>query len=254
MGEPDLIPPEKLSEGFEISKQHIKSLLKNSELLYDKKRYLAAIPLAVLAYEETAKLRVIVKHILSNKGITKKEWIELSRSKKKKSSHKRKLSKLYEDAREEITKDGMSKYYRSSAFLIDTGALPPHKTYSQAIQENPLVVKTLEQFDRVKQDCFYLDWKNDDWFTFNKVSKNQQKALCYIIIFLAKIMTNTVIIEKKFQKIPVDKNHPTHIKYKKDPHFKENIKLEWQVKKPDFQIKRKLAMDLMDELYETKHN
>ncbi len=53
----------------------------------------------------------------------------------------------------------------------------------------------------------------------------------------------------KYPKIPLDKNNPIRIEYENDPLMKENQKLEWRIKTPQFQSKRNLFMNVLDDKY-----
>lgn len=245
-----LIPKDKLLEGFELEKNQIRTLLKSSRILYAKKKYSVALSLSILAYEEIAKLGVLENHIKKNTdGISKKEWNDLVRGPKNKSVHENKLGKIYRDGVNHIKKIGMDSYYASSQFLVSTGALPPSLPYSQVIQENDASLNRLEKLNAVKQDCFYLNWKNNDWFIFNQLNENEQESVCYIVTFITQLMFNTFLTSMKFPAVPVDPQNPIHQAYVTDPVVKETNVMEHKVRTPEFVRKNLIFIDILEKEY-----
>lgn len=250
-----LISKVKLEEGFELSKNHIKSLLKSSNLLYAKKKYAVALPLVILAYEEITKLTVLIKHIKKNsEGITRKEWNDLIKGSKGKNVHRKKLVKLYEDARKELKESGMDSFYVSSKFLANAGALPPRILYSEAIEKNEDLNEIMEKFDSIKQDCFYLNWKNNNWFLFNQLKKDEQQTVCYIMTSIDRIMFNSILTGLKFPSVPLDKKNPIYQEYMNDPLVKEMNSLEHNIRTPEFQRRRMVFRYVMDEIYKENNS
>ncbi len=245
-----LIPKDKLQEGFELEKNQIKTLLKSSRILYSKKKYSVALSLSILAYEEIAKLQVLENHIKKHTdGISKKEWNALVRSSKNKGVHETKLGKIYRDGVNHIKEIGMDSYYASSRFLANTGALPPNVPYSQVIQENDSSLDNLEKLNAVKQDCFYLNWKNNDWFIFNQLNENEQESMCYIVTFISQLMFNTFLTSMKFPAVPINPRDPIHQEYVNDPIVKETNVLEHKVHTPEFVKKNLIFLDILDTVY-----
>ena len=107
-----LIPPEKLKDGFEKQSEQIELLLESSEILLKNEKYSHSLSFSILAHEEVAKLRTIRQHLLQNKGITRKEWIDLTKG----GSHKEKLIKHSKDKKKHLEETGHNRFEASEVF------------------------------------------------------------------------------------------------------------------------------------------
>jgi len=96
------IPLSKLEEGFEKGTTHIQNMIDASKTLFDSKHYAMSISISILILEELTKFRVILTHLRKKKQITKEEWDVLSKG----GSHDTKLTKLFEDAQDEVIQMG----------------------------------------------------------------------------------------------------------------------------------------------------
>jgi len=96
------VPLSKLEEGFEKGTAHIQNMIDSSKTLFDSKHYAMSISISILILEELTKFRVILIHLRKKKPISKEEWDALSKG----GSHDTKLTKLFEDAQDEVIQMG----------------------------------------------------------------------------------------------------------------------------------------------------
>jgi AbiV family abortive infection protein len=182
-----LVPKDKLSDGFEKSKNHVEFLLESSKILYDKKKYSLSIPILVLALEECYKMRFILDHITKDVGITKSEWDDITKGR---DVHKSKLKKVYSEPKKEIEEHGEENYKIISSFMAKMGDKTIWKSYPESIEISQYVEERLAKLDVIKQDCFYLGWKKADWYNFIQISLKQREALAYHLLYVVKVMFN----------------------------------------------------------------
>ena len=171
------IPVSELDGGIELCKKQSKMLLDSSKLLLKKSNYVASISLSILTNEELTKIRIF--RILKRKKqeIDNKIWKILN-------DHKVKLGfpyylayhRLRNLSYENIMK--IDKMYKDEG--IDTGV-----RYSDLIK--PISIKRLqflESLDLLKQDCQFLNWINDDWFSVLKnYDSKTQKAIANTLYY-----------------------------------------------------------------------
>lgn len=156
-----LIPKEKLQEGFEQCYNHVALLLSDSKKLYDERRFVSSISLAILAYEEIGKLELIRIHLYEKSDITEEQWKELSAF----GSHFFKLLTFYQRALDAIKRLGKEGYDRIVEDEKKRGSQVKFKTFEEIINNEATFKTSIKKFNSVKKSCFYLDWKNNDWFS-----------------------------------------------------------------------------------------
>jgi len=225
-----LISVKYLEDGFNKQNEHIKSLLESSEILFDKKKYSLSLALSVLAHEEVTKLRTIRKHLRDNQGITKKEWIDLTRG----GSHKEKLIQPSKDKEKSLHEMGKERFEAARQLKKMIGDPFSSTNYSQMKRdkEDYLIMGKL---DTLKQDSFYLNWKNSAWFSINlKLSKKQLQSMAFVNLEITKWFLNQTIWLSKHPEIELNENSESFKKYRDDPLRKKDQEFKKKFLTPKF--------------------
>ncbi len=192
-----LIPLETLADGFEKCKRHIEELLKSSESLYNEKHYANSLAIAILAIEENAKLKVILNCILEKRGISKKEWYEITG----RGSHEKKLIKNVEDRQKELRDLTYETYLDEVERSLELGFdISSSKSFEQLKYQALFDVnEQVKKFNLLKQDCFYLNWNGNDWFSFiTNAPKNIQEAFAFVNLHVAKSEWINIVLKQKY--------------------------------------------------------
>lgn len=209
-----LIPTTKLVEGFESCREQIIILLSDSKELYRSRKFISSIALSILAHEEVGKLNIIRTHILSQKGITKKEWEETS----KPGSHTYKATTFYGIALNDLKKMGEKKYNQIIEEEKRKGSYQKFHSYSDIIKHESIMRKHFKILNEIKKACLYVDWKDSNWFTISKIySEHELKLLANYLLDLVGYELVSEILTYKY---PSDFYHqiPAEISImRKDP-------------------------------------
>ena len=213
-----LIPIRSLKEGFQKEVKHINSLLEGSEILYKSRKYSESLPLSILAHEEITKLKTIRDHYLQNKGITTKEWFDL----KKGGSHREKLTRPSSERKKRLHEMGEGRFEVARKLKQMIGDPLAFTSYSQ-MKESAKGGTIMGKLDKVKQDCFYLDWENSRWFSASiKLSKRQLQAMAHVSLEITKWFLNQTILYSRHPEIELDENSDSYKKYLSDPFLKKD--------------------------------
>ena len=192
-----LIPFNKLESGFNYCQRHIDELLKSSNSLYDKNHYSSSLAITILAVEENSKLNLILKCIIEKRGITKKEWIEITG----RGSHNNKLIKNMEERRRELLSLTYDDYLREVDRSRELGFDVSSSKSFEVLKAQSLmnVTEQIKKFNLVKQDCFYLNWNGKDWYSFiTHAPKNIQKAFAYVNLQIATNEWANIVLKHKY--------------------------------------------------------
>lgn len=158
---------EKLHEGIEKGMVQSKLLLDSSKILLDKKKFVTSISLSILSKEESAKVLTFRDFLKKNKPIDSTAWKELT-------NHKIKSALPFLRAWKNLRK--MSEKDRrkvQEAFQNDGIDQINWSDLDQSF--NIKYVQLLESLDFLKQDCQFINWINDDWFSIlNNYGKKLQ--------------------------------------------------------------------------------
>ena len=213
-----LIPAKNLEEGFQKGIKHIESLLEASQILFDSKKYPSSLSLSILALEEVTKLRMIRNSFLEKKGITNQEWFNL----KKGGSHKDKLTRPSEERKKHLHEMGEERFEGARTLKKMIGDPLAVLSYSQ-MKKGSEGYSIMGKLDKVKQDCFYLDWKNSKWSSASiKLSKNQMEAMAHISLEITKWFLNQTILYSRHPEIELNENSESFQKYLNDPLLKKD--------------------------------
>ena len=180
--DPVFVPVEKLSSGIDKTRKQIDLLFESSEVLYNAKKYPLSIAVGILAEEEIAKLDVLREHVKSQKPITVTEWRQLR-------DHKSKLTSPYIEAKKSMAEVPEGQY---ETVKIARGILgfkdfdTPFDDLKTPIEQS--AITNLEKLDRIKQDCFYSDFRNSDWFSFlTNLLPNHVEAIAFTRLIRLKM-------------------------------------------------------------------
>ncbi len=226
------IPLTQLKKGFLVGVNHIQEMLDSSKTLLDTGHYTMSISISILTLEEITKFNKISTHIRKRKPISKEEWKELS----KPGSHNAKITKVFEYAHDQVIEMGEEHHERVQELSkkLDESDRLDFETISKKID-----IQQLENLNIIKKECIYLDWKENDWNTFeiSFIAKGQAafaEVLFYqnLGIFLAIMLENTnpvVSLDEQSQKFKAYQNNPFMVqlekikKIERTNEFKEKI-------------------------------
>ena len=189
---------DKLREGMSPCINMAENLLKDSEILFKKKRYSSSVSLAILAFEEISKASVMELCMQNGKGMPQKTWKELSGG----GSHKHKLSALTLQQKvflkNKPTPESVSYIDEMSGVL----GFPKPLEHEMVQIHTHIYDKILPRLNIVKQECFYLnfDKEKNQWINFDsRFNDNSKKAIAMFIIATAK---KAIALQKFFSYMP----------------------------------------------------
>jgi len=219
----DKIPISKLKEGLEKCKKQIQMLLDTCDALIKTEKYPSSIAFIILALEEFQKLRAISQHIKNNTPISKNEWDNLTK-------HLYKLTTPYKEAVKTTKKLSSEKLKDLLNFRKKLGFEAGFDKHYFDERQNQLMIKLLKKYNLIKQDCFYLNFKNNDWFSiFESNTKKEQKAIAYALRFQVKIIFYHTVFALHFTSI----NKTNEAKALKDNYAKKIKKLNKERLRPE---------------------
>ena len=175
-----MIKNDKIKEGVILAKEHSEYFLKQSQKLHKEKEFQAAIPFAILSFEEASKVDHLLNYIKEKKDIEFDDWKELR-------YHKFKLTKNEKDSKEDLEDQSDLDFYAQSLILKSTG-LKGIPSRDVAIEIKEKQIETNAKFSKIKEMCFYANWNSgkNEWDDFNKIPLNEQEALSLFLIYSSK--------------------------------------------------------------------
>ena len=132
---------------------NIRSLLESAVILHPTHPQ-NAIPLTILAFEETYKLSKISNCIKNRKNMTKREWSKLTNY----GSHGKKLTGFFVEALESFKKMEPSVYEQTAKQLNKVSALNYRESYENVISDEDYILNNLKKIQTIKLDSFYRGW------------------------------------------------------------------------------------------------
>jgi AbiV family abortive infection protein len=173
----EMIPHEKLEEGIEKCRVQAKYLFDSAEILLKKKRYATAISLLILAREELTKVKIFSMYNKAQKPIDNEIWKSLT-------THATKLGTPYVLAYERLRKLSINSVMDLRKMIMKEGVVPVYDVSDQAKPIDLERVAILESFDFLKQDCQFVNWVNDDWFSIlENYNKKLQEDISTILYY-----------------------------------------------------------------------
>lgn len=192
-----LIPPEKIRDGINLALLYSISLLNSSGELFNKRKYQQSIPLAILAYEESAKANWLLIHLEEKRGVTREDWKSLR-------DHKFKLTQLEKDILKRLDNmsDAEMKIYLQ--FQQESAKEIAETSKEDAIKKRNDLLDILDKFEKIKEICLYSNWDQNEkkWKSFHKFSEQEQYAMSYSILNLAENLLGRVIFMKDLYENP----------------------------------------------------
>lgn len=245
----ELIPLKELDSGFNRAKFLVESYFETSKLAFEKSHYHISIGLSILAYEEISKMQAFFMAKSKGKGISKEDWILITKGDKKqrKSAHVVKPTKSYIDRKNFIKERGFNEHLVTEQILNKMDSSWMYQTFEEKTRIDPLALKRTQTFGDIKNACFYLDWKDDSWQIFTKVSKPKRKALADLLLWIVEFHYCTTTLDFENPTITNDENSPSFKKYINDPRFKRQQELTQRLKNKEFLKVRTLGTHVIDE-------
>jgi len=237
-----LIPAKKLKDGLDKDVRHIASLLEASEILYESKKFSESLPLSILALEEVTKLKTIRDHYIKKMGITNKEWFDL----KKGGSHKKKLTQPSEERKKRLHEMGEERFEVARQLKQMIGDPLGNLSYEQMKNASKGYLN-MGKLDKIKQDCFYLDWQDSKWVSARiKLSPKQLEALSWVSLEITKWFLNQIMLYSKHPEIELDENSESYKKYASDPLLKKDQEFKKLFGKSKFLTKITIATKTLE--------
>ena len=245
------IPNSKLAEGIEFCKKQAKLLIDSSKILCKKRKYVTSIGLSILAKEELTKIRIFNRMKIRNLPVDHDQWRILN-------DHRVKLGLPFYVSYLHLKKKSVVDIANIRNMYLKEGIDPVLNAVDFIKPFNVKGLKFLESLDLVKQDCHFLNWVNDDWYSVLKnYDEKTQKAIAetlytqtyedYLGILLSmkykkgdKLVIPNTITGKKFKKI---------IKYIDSKDFMKMRDLAYQVILRDY---RERYQEVLEDLGKKK--
>ncbi|MFZ0843767.1 MAG: AbiV family abortive infection protein [Nitrosotalea sp.] len=184
-----------LEKAFDVGKDNVDRLLKDSKHLYEQTKYPNSIALSILSYEEIAKLHFIVQHQIEKKDIMKTEWKNISSA----GSHEKKLTAIYIDAHKKTQKMSKEQYESIIKSEKKLGSNIPYRTFEENNKISGMITKRLAKLNLIKQYCWYLEITNKEFVTISEIyNKNNLRVLSYWLLNVAHLEFLTILLGKKF--------------------------------------------------------
>jgi AbiV family abortive infection protein len=201
-----MIKNEKIKDGAILAKEHSEYFLKQSEKLHNDKEFQAAIPLAILSFEEASKVDHLIDFINGKKDIEKDDWKELR-------DHKFKLTKNEKDVKEGLENQSDLDFGAQSLIMQSIG-LNAISSRDVAIEVKKKEIEVNARFSKIKEMCFYANWNSNknNWDNFKNIPLKEQEALSYFLIWSSKrkLLLAKLKIEYHLDN-PFTKPFPTHL-------------------------------------------
>lgn len=175
-----MIENNKIKDGITIAKNHSEYFLKQSEKLHNEQEFQAAIPFAILSFEESSKVDHLLDYIKEKRDISENEWKELR-------DHKFKLTQNEKEIKTNLENESDLAFKVQSLLMQNIGlrAIP---TKDSAIELKEKEIETQAKFSKIKEICFYANWNihKNNWDNFDKIPKSEKEALSFFMIWTSK--------------------------------------------------------------------
>lgn len=182
----DFINPNEAGEGYDKIIKVVKRLLKNSHGHLKIGEYSNSIPLSILALEETAKADYLHMANKNNKGISRKEWENLTSGGK---SHITKLMYMTDKRAKSLERWSEDDIQAMNYYNSKIGFVSKYPNKSAIKQETEFFRKIIPKLKNLKEDCFYTSWIHEErkWNYFDRrFPENIKKFLATYLYFEAR--------------------------------------------------------------------
>ena len=247
LSEQIIIKKEELRNTFEKLEKHIQRLFKDVEILYDNERYVGAIPIIVIIFEETSKMNSVLQHINENTDILKSEWLELTKPK----SHIKKLTQIYEKAKQGYDRMSESKRIELQQLLKNL-SFPSFEVEKKQSSEDmnrnaDNTIENLEIFNEMKKLALYFDWRENRSLTLENMIPSNIGHLANFLYYVAKLQYTLVLLNHKysfyFYTIPKEINIMAN-----DPLWIELDKTHQYINSKEYEASLKIAHSFIFEI------
>jgi len=188
------IPNSKLEEGFQLCKAQSKMLLDSSEILSKKRKYVISIGLSILAKEELTKMRIFYRFLIRGLAIEQDMWKVLT-------DHNVKLGLPFFLVSHSLRKKSPLEIVQVKNFANKMGIKTNLSVLDTLKEPNEKYIQFVESLDIVKQDCHFVNWINNDWFSLlNNYDENTQKSIAKTLHAEALLDYYTILINFKRKK------------------------------------------------------
>ena len=163
-----------IASGMYLSRRNAKRHFEDAKFLYHNSKYQSAIPMFILAIEESFKSSELSINFRKRQGITQKSWNSLQQ-------HKHKLTYLSNFIIENV--ENMStELAQSMAKEIGIESLIKNKEKILNINKADQFITSQLQF--LKERCLYQNWNKEfsAWDDFYYLTLEQKKDLAYYIM------------------------------------------------------------------------
>lgn len=246
-----MIKNDKIKDGTILAKEHSEYFLKQSEKLHNDKEFQAAIPFAILSFEEASKVDHLLDYINEKKDIEKDDWKELR-------DHKFKLIKNEKDV-----KDGLESQsdldFSAQSLIMESVGLNTIPSRDAAIETKGKEIEVNAKFSKIKEMCFYANWNStkNEWDDFKKIPLNEQEALSIFLIWSSKrklLLAKLSIeyhLENPFTK-PFPKSGEQTLQYLIDKtNYSRSLKATQEMQKYDKEYEDEKSIEILRLGYET---
>lgn len=246
-----MIKNEKIKEGVIIAKDHSEYFLKQSEKLHKDKEFQAAIPFAILSFEEASKVDHLLDYIKEKKDIEFDNWKELR-------NHKFKLIKNDEDVKKGLEAQSNLDFSAQSLIMQSVG-LNTIPSRDEAIEGKEKEIEANAKFSKIKEMCFYANWNfsKNEWDDFKKIPLNEREALSFFLIWSSKrklLLAKLGIehrLENPFTK-PIPKSMEGTKQYLIDKiNHSKNLKTTQEMQKYDQEYADEKSIEMLQLGYQT---
>ena len=205
--------------GAFASLKHSEKFLKSARFLYnEKKDYQAAIPLATISIEESAKGVILAVKYRKFQHISEEEWEKLK-------THKHKLTHAKEEAIKIISSASEEENEKSKQELKKSGFNVPEIDTSKMVNAVQQKSNLHSQLQELRESCFYVDWNHLDskWQLFDELPEEYQDNLAFFCIEEAEheIVFLKLQIEKIVNELRKSGNKLTKLPYPQYDEFRE---------------------------------
>lgn len=205
-----------LKEGFEIGVNHIQKMLDASKILFDAERYTMSISLAILSLEEITKISEISEHIRAKKAISNTKWSKLTQS----GSHNTKLTKLFVDSQNKVIEMGEKHHKKVQELSKKLGEIE-HFDY-QTLSGEKIQMHLLKNLNIIKKECFYLDYKENNWKTFATTFKPKGQAILAEVLYYQNLgILLSIMLQHTTPVASLDEQSPKFKSYRDNPFRKK---------------------------------
>lgn len=186
-----MIKRNQLKKGVELCLKNGISLLEDARFLEQNKKFVSALPLFVIAYEEMNKALFLEDRLYLGKDISDKEYVQIF----SKGSHIKKIILQYElkkKALEEM-KDNEFLYWANYQKAVDMGWWKTNR--KDAIIGCSNDIELLKKLNKLKKKFMYVDFVEQKWKSAHTLfGKKLLSSICDLLYYMSLDLYYTIRI------------------------------------------------------------